>query len=75
VYGITSILAIVFGALARKEIRESNGWVTGGGLATAGLVLGIIGVIGTIVLIAIVLAIGPEEFDTTPDEPHYRNTF
>lgn len=73
VYGITSILAIVFAAIAKREIRESNGWVTGGGMATAGLVLGIVGVVGTIVLIVVVLAIGPEEFDTQPRR--YRNTF
>ena len=74
VYGITSILAIVFGAIARKEIRESNGWVTGGGVATAGLVLGIVGVVGAIALIVIFIAIGASEPDTT-DHRQYRNTF
>lgn len=52
-YGIGSVLAIVFAGVAKKNIRESNGWVTGNGMATAGLVLGIIGVI---VLVAIIAA-------------------
>ena len=64
VYGITSILAIIFAVLARREIRDSNGWVTGGGMATAGLVLGIIGVVGIVVLL--VLALGFEAFDGEP---------
>src|SRR5688500_275733 len=38
IYGPTSVLAIVFGVIAKKQIRESNGWVTGNGMATAGLV-------------------------------------
>lgn len=59
VYGITSILAIVFAVLARRDIRDSNGWVTGGGMATAGLVLGIIGVVGVIVLLVVILVIDP----------------
>jgi hypothetical protein len=74
VYGITSILAIVFAVIAKRDIRNSNGWVTGGGLATAGLVLGIIGVVGAIALIVLVLAIGPEEFDTT-ESRDFRGTF
>ena len=75
VYGITSILAIIFGALAKKDIRESNGWVTGGGMATAGLVLGIIGIVGMIVFIVFfIVALNAGEFDTTDGRP-YRNTF
>ena len=46
--GIGSILAIVFGVMAKKRIRESNGWVTGGGMATAGIVLGIVGLVGAV---------------------------
>jgi Domain of unknown function (DUF4190)/Protein of unknown function (DUF2510) len=63
VYGITSILAIIFAVIAKRNIRESNGWVTGGGMATAGLVLGIIGVVATIAIIIAIAAIGPEELD------------
>jgi hypothetical protein len=35
-----AIAAVITGHLARKEIRASLGRITGGGLATAGLVLG-----------------------------------
>lgn len=42
--GIGSILAVVFGVKARHEIDASNGWVTGRGMATAGVILGWIGV-------------------------------
>lgn len=53
IYGLGSVLAIVFAAVAKKNIRESNGWVTGNGMATAGLVLGIIGVV---VMLAVIVA-------------------
>jgi hypothetical protein len=47
---IGSIVAVVTGHMAKKEIRESNGMIGGDGLATFGLVLGYaglaIGVIG-----------------------------
>lgn len=39
-----SIAALITGYMARKEIRESAGALGGDGLATAGLVLGWIGV-------------------------------
>jgi hypothetical protein len=39
-----SIAAVITGSMAKKEIRESGGAVGGDGLATAGLVLGWIGV-------------------------------
>jgi hypothetical protein len=44
IYCIGSILALVFGYKARKQIDESNGREGGRGLATAGIVLGWIGV-------------------------------
>ncbi len=43
VFGIiTAILAIIFGAIARKEIRASQGQITGTGMANWGLWLGIV---------------------------------
>lgn len=39
---IFEVLAIVFGFLARKKIRESNGALTGDGLAIAGLAIGVV---------------------------------
>ena len=56
---IGSLAAIILGHLAKKEIRESNGTITGNGMATAGLVLGYIQlalivliIIGIILLVA-----------------------
>jgi hypothetical protein len=43
-YWIGSILAVIFGHIARHQVRESKGWQKGGGMAMAGLVLGWIGI-------------------------------
>jgi hypothetical protein len=43
-YWLGSILALVFGYVAKSQIRESNGTQGGGGMATAGIVLGWVGV-------------------------------
>ena len=51
-YGIGSILALVFGYKARKEIDGSRGTQTGRGMATAGIVLGWIGIVGTLIFAA-----------------------
>lgn len=40
IFGVGGILAIILGYVAKKEIRQSRGFITGDGLATAGLVLG-----------------------------------
>lgn len=37
-----SLAAIIFGHLAKSEIKKSGGMLTGNGMATAGLVLGYI---------------------------------
>lgn len=47
----TGIPAIICGHIARKQIRESSGRLTGGGLALSGLILGYIVTIFTILLI------------------------
>jgi hypothetical protein len=57
IYWIGSILALVFGYIAKKQIRESNGTQGGQGMATAGIVLGWIGV-GIIVLSVLIIVIG-----------------
>ncbi len=41
---IGSVLALIFGYMARREIDASGGLVTGRGLAVAGIVLGWIGI-------------------------------
>ena len=57
VYWIGSILAIIFGIIAKRQIDESNGAQTGRGMAIAGIVLGWIGVatlVGFLLLVVIV---------------------
>ena len=56
VYGIGSILALVFGYQAKKQIDESGGRESGRGMAIAGIVLGWVGVAGLILLILFGLA-------------------
>lgn len=41
---VGSIVALIVGYMAKKDIRESNGTIGGDGLATTGIVLGWIGV-------------------------------
>ena len=52
-YGIGSILALVFGYKARNDIDASGGKLKGRGMATAGVVLGWIG-IGLMIIIIII---------------------
>lgn len=48
---VLSIVAVVTGYLAKKEIAGSGGAKTGGGLAQAGFILGIVGVVLGLVLL------------------------
>lgn len=38
--GVTALLAVIFGYVAKKEIKNGNGLVVGDGMASWGLVLG-----------------------------------
>jgi hypothetical protein len=54
-YWVGSILALVFGYIAKQQIRERG--EAGGGMATAGIVLGWIGV-GMLAVMMVILIIG-----------------
>ncbi len=54
-YWIGSILAVIFAGVALKRINASNGWRTGKGMAVAGLVLGLIGML-TLFLVIVIAA-------------------
>ena len=56
IWGITSVLALIFGLLGRGQISRSRGWQTGDGLAIAGIVLGLVGIAVTIVLIIVAVS-------------------
>jgi hypothetical protein len=44
IYWIGSVLALIFGYIARQQINQAQGMQQGRGMATAGIVLGWIGV-------------------------------
>lgn len=54
---IGSVVAVITGPMAKKEIRESMGALGGEGLATAGMVLGWIGIGLTVVGLCIAGAV------------------
>jgi hypothetical protein len=67
VVGVGSILAIVFGVVARRQIKRSEGQQTGAGLALAGVVIGIAGIVGAVGFYALTFFIHDVVVDlTTP---------
>jgi hypothetical protein len=57
IYWIGSVLALIFGYIARQQIDRHQGMQGGRGMATAGIVLGWIGV-GFLVLFILVVILG-----------------
>jgi hypothetical protein len=57
IWGLGSLLAVIFGAIARKQIRENAEEWTGKGMANWGYWLGIVGVsvIAAVVVIAFIV--------------------
>lgn len=45
---IGGILAVVFGHIARREIRRSQGWKRGNGLALSGLIIGYLNILAAV---------------------------
>ncbi len=54
---LTGIPAIITGFSARKEIRQSNGAVSGDGLALGGIITGILGTLWTLIAGGILVAL------------------
>ncbi len=48
---LTAIAAVITGHMAKKEIKASGGTLSGGGMATAGLILGYLNIVLFIVVI------------------------
>jgi hypothetical protein len=57
IFGIASIVAVILGMKAKKEIREAPPTApqTGGGMATAGVILGWIGSAGALLYVVVVV--------------------
>ena len=66
-YWIGSILALVFGYVAKGQIDRSAGRQTGRGMAIAGIVLGWIGVGFLALFIVLALAFGDDVDDINSD--------
>lgn len=54
--GIPAVLGIIFGFVARSQIRRSNGAQGGGGMAMAGIIVGF----GVVALVIIVFALAAQ---------------
>ena len=52
-FGIGSVAALIFGYVARGQIKRSQGQESGNGMAIAGIVMGWIGVVVSVVLIGL----------------------
>jgi hypothetical protein len=65
IWGLGSVLALIFGFIGKNQIDTSRGQLGGRGMAIAGIVLGILGIIGAIVLI-IAIAIASNNNPTPP---------
>jgi hypothetical protein len=57
IYGLGAVLAIVFGFIARAQIKKSNGMQQGSGLALAGIIIGFVGIVIGVVLIVVLVAV------------------
>lgn len=55
--GVGSILAVIFGFIARSQIKKSEGTVQGNGLAIAGIIIGAVGVIAVVGFVIFVAAL------------------
>ena len=53
----TGIPAILIGIAARREIRQSNGALSGDGLALGGIITGILGTLWTVIAVGILVSL------------------
>jgi len=53
--GLGSLVAIITGHIAQSQIKKGGGFVTGKGLATAGLILGYLGIALGICLVCVLV--------------------
>jgi FKBP-type peptidyl-prolyl cis-trans isomerase/Domain of unknown function (DUF4190) len=69
-YWLGSLLAVVFGHIALRQIRRANGGQEGRGLAIAGAILGWVGLAVLAVVVALVVAVSDDLDDagTTTDD-------
>jgi hypothetical protein len=56
-YGIGAVLGIVFGFIARSQIKRSGGMQQGKGMALAGIIIGFAGIAIGIILVIVLVAV------------------
>jgi hypothetical protein len=56
IWGLGSLLAIIFSVIAKRQMRQSHGTQSGDGLAVAGLIIGIVGLAGSILVTILLVA-------------------
>ena len=56
-FGLGSLLAVVFGSISLSQIKRSNHQQRGRGLAIAGVIVGVLGLLGMVVIIVTVAAV------------------
>jgi hypothetical protein len=66
IYWITSILALIFGYVAKSQIDRSQGTQTGRGMAVAGIVLGWVW-LAVLALIIVLFVVGAASSDPSPN--------
>ncbi|MGH9096108.1 MAG: DUF4190 domain-containing protein [Acidimicrobiales bacterium] len=57
VWGLGAVLGILFGFIARSQIKKSNGTQRGEGMALAGIIIGFAGIVIGIILIIVVVVV------------------
>lgn len=57
IWWVGSLLAVIFGIVAHRQINQSNGTQTGGGMATAGIVLGWLGIVVFVLFMVFAVAL------------------
>jgi hypothetical protein len=67
--GLGSLSAVIFGFVALAHIRSSQGRRQGRGLATAGVVIGLVGLVGAVALYATAGTVTPRRSNATAISP------
>jgi hypothetical protein len=60
---VGSLLAVIFGSIARNQIRRSGDRQQGAGMATAGIILGAIGLVLWLVYLVLAIALASQSTD------------
>jgi hypothetical protein len=65
--GLGSILAVIFGMSARKQINRSQGHEGGEGMAIAGLIVGVLGLLWTAFFVLVIIGVHHAVNSGVPD--------